>query len=155
MKYETLKLIALAAVGLAFEMTVAGRVEVLFLLACFAALFARDPKQGLATAWIIGLFKDLGSANPLGLHAFLFLAAAWALLHLRPFVFREHPLTQVLVVFSGVVVVDVLVAVFVSIFVGGLPFVTIVVKTLGAALFTSLLAPVVIGAFSRIRWLVR
>ena len=70
-KYSTTKMLLLAAVLLACELTLldcwavkGARPEALLSLACFAALFARDSSQGLLASWLIGLFKDAGSAGP-------------------------------------------------------------------------------------------
>lgn len=155
MRYDTSKLVLLAGAGLALELTVAGRLEALFLLAMVGALFARDARQGLVAAWIIGLLKDAGSSNPLGFHALLFLGAAWLVLFLRQFLFREHPVTQAAIVFGGVFALECLAAFYVSVFVGGVPFVTILGKALGAALVTALAAPLVVWVMSHVRWLVR
>jgi rod shape-determining protein MreD len=143
-RYSTTKLALLAAAALAFELTVleswsikGARAEALLSLACFAALFARDSLQGLVASWMIGLFKDFGSAGPLGLHALLFLGAGWVVLQVRQVLFRESPLTQLAVAFIAACWVNVAAAIVVSLTVGGIPFGVIVGKTLLSALLTA------------------
>jgi rod shape-determining protein MreD len=160
-RYSTTKLTVLAGAALAFEITVldtfsfrGARAEVLLALACFAALFARDSRQGLAAAWIAGLVKDLGSAGPLGLHALLFLAAGWVVLQVRQVLFREAPLTQLTVAFVATCWVNTASALFVSATSGGIPPMVILGKTLLAALLTAAATPVMLFLFRRWKWLV-
>ena len=161
-RYSTTKLAILGIAALAFELTVLGacsvrgaRAEALLGLACLAALFARDSRQGLAAAWIIGLLKDLGGAGPLGLHAFLFLAAAAVVLQVRQVLFREAALTQVAVAFVATCWVNVAAALFVSATVGGIPLAVITAKTFLAALLTAALTLAMHFLLARARWLVR
>lgn len=162
MRYGSARLLAVALVALAFELTVAeklsflgGRAEPLLVLACFGALFARDRQQGLWVAWILGLAKDLGSASPLGLHALLFLGIAWAILGLRRFVFREHPLMQLLIVSVAALVVNLPIAALVCISIGSVPLGLVLGKSLAGALLTGVLAPAVMGLLLRRRSFVR
>lgn len=161
-RYSSFRLLLVGLVAIAVELTVAervcfrgGRPELLLLLACFAALFASETRQGLVVAWVFGLAKDLGSAAPLGFHALLFLGVAWGILRLRKVVFREHPLLQFGIVFAGALGVEALAAAFVSVFVGGIPFWTWLVKALSASLLSAALAPLVMGALLRWRSFLR
>jgi rod shape-determining protein MreD len=145
--YSTGKLLLLAAVLLACELTLldrwalkGSRPETLLSLACFAALFARDSSQGLLASWLIGLVKDAGSVGPLGLHALLFLGAGAVVLQIRQVLFRESPLTQLCVAFIAACWVNLVVAIVVSLSVGGIPLGVIVGKTLLSALLTAALA---------------
>lgn len=161
-RYSTPKLVCLAAVALAAEMTLletasvrGARAEALLSLACYAALFARDSRQALLAPWIIGLLKDAGSAGPLGLHATLFLGAGWVVLQVRQVLFRESPLTQLAVAFVATCWVNVAAALIVSITVGRIPFGVIAAKTLVSALMTAVATPVLLFFLVHVRWLVR
>jgi rod shape-determining protein MreD len=160
-RYSTTKLTILAGVALTFEITVletfsfrGARAEALLALACFAALFARDSRQGLAAAWIMGLVKDLGSAGPLGLHALLFLGAGWVVLQVRQVLYREAALTQLAVAFTATCWVNTASALFVSATSGGIPPAVIAGKTILAALLTAALTPVMLLMIRRWKWLV-
>ncbi len=161
-RYSTTKLAFLGTVALAAELTIletwsvrGARAEALLSLACFAALFARDSRQGLLAPWIIGLLKDAASAGPLGLHGVLFLGAGWVVLQVRQVLFRENPLTQLAVAFVATCWVSVAAALFVSATVGGIPFGVIAAKTIVSALMTSVLTPVLLFFLVNVKWLVR
>ena len=163
MKGYTLgKLVVLAMVALALEVTLlntfsigGAHAEALLILACFGALYAHDPRQGLIAAWTMGLIKDFGSAGPLGLHALLFLAAGWIVLRVRAVLFRESAVTQVSVAFIAAFGVNVVVALFVSLTAGSVPAGVILARTLIAATMTALLAPPALYMMRRVKWLVR
>jgi rod shape-determining protein MreD len=145
-RYSTGKLLLLAAILLAGELTVfdrwavkGARPEALLSLACFAALFARDSSQGLLASWLIGLLKDAGSTGPLGLHALLFLGAGAVVLQIRQILFRESPLTQLAIAFVAACWVNLAAALVVAVTVGGIPVGVIVGKTLLSALLTAVL----------------
>jgi rod shape-determining protein MreD len=161
-KYSTGKLLLLAAVLLACELTVLDRwavrgtrPEPLLSLACFAALFARDTSQGLLASWLIGLVKDAGSAGPLGLHALLFLGAGAVVLEIRQILFRESPLTQLSVTFIAACWVNLAGAIVVALSVGGIPLGVIIGKTLLSALLTAALTVPLHFTLFQARWLVR
>ncbi len=161
-RYTLTKLAVLGAVGLAFELTLfdalsvrGARPEALLALSCFAALFARDSRQGLLACWIIGLLKDAGSAGPMGLHALLFLAAGWVVLQVRQILYRENVLTQLAVGFLAALWVNVLAALAACVTAGGIPAGVIVARTLLSALLTALLAPFLMFLLARAKWLVR
>ena len=147
-RYRTERLLILGLVALVLELTFVGRLtfqggrpELLLLLSCFAALFSFHPRQAYWTAWLLGLAKDIGSSSPLGFHALIFLGIAWILILLRKVVFREHPLVQVIIAFLAAFLMNLLVAGFVCIFRGGIPFVTILISTLMGGLLTAAIAP--------------
>ena len=157
-RYNTTKLAFIGAALLAAEVSVldalrvaGSRVEALVALACLAALFARDTRQGLLTAWLLGLLKDVASSGPLGLHAILFLAAAWIVLLVRHVIFRENAFTQFAVAFlaaGGIVGATALVA-------GGIPAGMIAGKTLVSALLTGAVLPAIALLIRRVNWLAR
>lgn len=66
----------------------------MFVLAVHYALWGPWPDAAIA-AWLLGLIVDLQSSDRIGLYAFSFGAAAWAIMYVRQAVFRDHPLTHV------------------------------------------------------------
>ena len=161
-RYRTAKVVTWGVVALAAEVTIletwslqGGRAEALLAIACFAALFARDSKQGLAACWGIGLLKDAGSSGPLGLHALLFVVAGWAVLQVRQVLFRESPVTHLAIGFLAACWVNAAAATFVSITAGGIPLGVVVGKTLLSALLTAALTPPLLLFFTRAKWSVR
>ena len=69
-----------------------------FVLVVHYALWGVWPDAAIA-AWLLGLGVDLWSDDPAGLHAFCYGAAAWGILRVRHVMFREHPITHVVVTF--------------------------------------------------------
>lgn len=162
MKYSTTKLAAWAAVLLAAELTLlerwsvkGARPEALLALACFAALFAKEPRQGLLSCWLIGLMKDVASAGPFGLHALLFVAAGWVVLQVRQVLFPESPLTQLAVAFIAACWVNAAAAAVVAISVGGIPLGVVLLKTFISALLTAVVTPFLLLLLGGVRWMVR
>lgn len=92
----------LALVALGFQMTVAPVIAIhavrpnfMFVLAVHWALWGPWP-DGAIAAWGLGLTVDLltlAGGGRIGLYAFLFGGAAWAIMQVRQVFFREHPLT--------------------------------------------------------------
>ena len=161
-KYSTSKIAFWAAVLLAAELTLlergsvfGARPEALLALTCFAALFAGDDRQGLLASWTLGLFKDFGSAGPLGLHALLFLGAGAVMLQVRQVLFRESPLTQVAVAFIATAWVHAVAAAFVALSAGGIPIGVLVGKTIVSAILTAAVTPFLLALLTRARWMVR
>jgi rod shape-determining protein MreD len=161
-KYSTTKLAFWAAVALAAELTlleawsVKGvRPEALLSLACFAALFSRDSRQGLLACWTIGLIKDAGSAGPFGLHAALFLGAAWVVLQVRTVLFKESPLTQLAVAFLAACWVNAAAALFVCASAGSIPLAVLLGKTLLSALLTAALTPFIHFTLANAPWMTK
>jgi len=70
--------------------------DLMFILVVHYALWGPWPDVAIA-AWILGLTVDLYSLDRIGLHAFCFGAAAWAILRVRQVLFRDHPMTHVAV----------------------------------------------------------
>lgn len=149
MIYSTTRLAGWAAVLLAAELTLlerwsvrGARPEALLALACFAALFAKEPNQGLLACWIVGMLKDVASAGPLGLHALLFVGAGWVVLQVRQVLFPESPLTQLAVAFIAACWVNAVAAAVVALAAGPIPLKVVVLKTLLSAALTAVFAPV-------------
>lgn len=160
--YHSGRLILLAAAALAAELTVLERwslggskPDLLLSLACFAALFARDTRQGLLVSWLLGILKDAGTAGPLGLHALLFLGAGWVVLQVRQVLFRESPVTQFGVSFLAAAGIGLLGALFVGSGVGSIPLGVVFGKALLTALLTAVLTVPLHLTLLQVRWLLR
>jgi len=109
-----LPFIILAAAFLVCQTTIAPLMAIrsiwpnwMFILAVHYSLWGPWPDAAIG-AWILGLCVDLQTLRQpggLGLYAFMFGAAAYAIIHMRQVFFREHPLTQLLItlVFSMIV----------------------------------------------------
>lgn len=97
MYWVTFFIAAYAAVAL--ELALGGYIHVagaspdlLLPLAVFICMNARRP-QALLGAVILGIFQDLFSSLPLGLHAFAYGLSGLFVVSARPSVHRDHPLT--------------------------------------------------------------
>lgn len=73
-------------------------LDPLLVVALLAGLSANTSDARIA-GWLCGLACDLGSADPLGLNAFLFGAAAWLLTDLRGRLNLQVPWTRLLAAF--------------------------------------------------------
>jgi len=84
-----------------------------FILAVHYALWGAWPDAAIA-AWLLGLIVDLQTAppDPIGLHAFCYGAAAWAILRVRQVVFRDHPVTHVVVTLVFTLAIQVLIGIY-------------------------------------------
>lgn len=161
-KFRLPHLLLLGIVALAAEMTILPAIrfgdfslEPLLLLCCFSALFARDARQAAWGGWMLGLIKDLGSAGPAGLYAFLFLFTATTIHRLRPLLFREHPATQIGVVFVSTSLV-LLADGFASFLLQQpFPFSRLLSRSLCTALFSALSMPVLVSFLRMNSWLLR
>jgi len=86
----------------------------MFVLAVYYALWGPWPDAAIG-AWILGLGIDLqtvGDSGHVGLYAFLFGAAAWAIMRVRKVFFRDHALTQMLVTGTFALAIELLVEVY-------------------------------------------
>jgi rod shape-determining protein MreD len=68
----------------------------MFVLAVHYALWGPWPDAAIA-GWVLGLMVGVSSGDRIGLHAFAFGAAAWAIIHIRHVLFRDHAITQLVV----------------------------------------------------------
>jgi rod shape-determining protein MreD len=85
------------------------RPDWMLILAVHYALWG--PLQNAAiAAWILGLLVGLESTAPdrIALYALGYGAAAWGILRVRQALFRDHPLTQVVVTFLACLLVQLL-----------------------------------------------
>ncbi|MBI4564997.1 MAG: rod shape-determining protein MreD [Planctomycetes bacterium] len=160
--YVPLRVVGFAATALLMELLVLTdvggegvRPDLLLPFVCFAALFASDRAQALGTAWILGALRDTTSAGPLGLYALIYLALAWAMAEVRLLIFREHPLVQALLAGGSAGITALAAAAWSAAFAGGVPFLTVLLRTSIGAALTALAAPPVLFLLTRRRALVR
>jgi len=160
--YGSLRLLAIGAAALVLEMTLladvawaGARPDLLVSLVAFAALFAAEPSPALASAWALGLLRDLATAGPLGQYALIYLVIGWTITGLRPVLFREHPFTQAAVGGIAAGIAGLASAACTSAFTGGVPLGMCLVRSGSSAAVTALLAPFLITLLARVRFLVR
>lgn len=83
----------------------------LFILAVHYALWGPWPEAAIA-AWLLGLAVDLQSltsSSRIGLYAFLFGGAAWAIIRLRSTLNRDHAVTHFLATLFFSLIIEILV----------------------------------------------
>ncbi len=98
--------IILGVITLVCQTTISGIIAIhsiwpnwLFVLAVHYALWGPWPEAAIG-AWLLGLAVDLQTLagfGSMGVYAFLFGGAAWAIIRIRSALVREHALTQFLV----------------------------------------------------------
>ncbi len=112
----------LAVVFLVLQTTLGSAIAIqsirpnwVFVLVVFYALWGPWPDAAIA-AWLLGLGVDLLSTasggGRIGLYAFCFGAAAWAMMQIRAAFFREHAVTQFVMTAVFAMLVEFLVEVF-------------------------------------------
>ncbi len=135
------------------QLEVAGaRPDLLFILAVHYALWGPWPDAALA-GWVLGLLVDLQSHGRVGLHAFAFGAAAWAIVRVRQILFRDHWMAQIVVTFVFCMIVRVGVTAY-DTYRGGDLSVPFWSETIfGVSLYTAMFTPVLHWPLIRIhRW---
>ena len=90
-------LLAVATVRLPPGVVAAGAVPVLLLVPALLAGFVAPAGTAALLGWGLGFALDLFSLEPLGFHAFLFAAAAWAVARVKDAVFADHPATRAVI----------------------------------------------------------
>lgn len=95
----------LTAVAIVLQTAVVPRLDIqsvypdlMFILAVHYALWGPWPDAAIA-AWVLGLVTEMHSLDRMGVHAFCFGLAAWAIIKIRQVVFRDHAITQILITF--------------------------------------------------------
>lgn len=159
-RYRTLRLASLGAVALVLELTVldvyawkGARPELLLLLACFAALFAREESQALLACWILGLFKDLASVGPPGWHALLFLGLGAVVFRFRQLINLEHLASQIALSAGAAAALATATAALVTVTAGGVPASLWIARLTASVLLTALLGPCLISGLAGLRFL--
>lgn len=102
-----------------------------------------DTKQANLRNFFVGITKDVFSAGPLGLNAFLFIICGFFIGSIKDRIFKEHPFTQAIITFImsllyGTGYVSILSLSSYSVSITGTGWIIIM-----AALYTALIAPFV------------
>jgi len=152
-------ILILSLSALCAEMTVlslwtplGARLELLFLLAAFSALYARDRSRALWTCWALGLVKDLGTAGPPGLSAFLFVVFAAALQRIRNSLYHDPAFTHGLLAGLAAGSFVLLHGAITALAAGSAAGISLGSRSLGAALLAALTGPLLFAALRRPRW---
>lgn len=97
--------------------------------------------------WLVGMVKDLFGGGEAGLYASLYLLAGIVLSRFRSEFYAEHRVTQALVTFVVSLQVQVLAALLVVVKHPHVDLGSLVGRAVGIALYTALVAPLVLAAF--------
>ncbi len=124
--------------------------DLMFLLVVHYALWGPWPEAAIG-AWILGLLVDLNSTGRIGLFAFAYGGAAWGIMRVRQAVFRDHPMTQIVVTAAFALLVQMIAAIYLRYLHGAIE--GLWWRALWTALFTAGLAPYVHWLLLRMgRW---
>ncbi len=137
-------------VGLAAYAQVNGTApNVVLMVAVFIALQA-DTESGLLACFMLGLMTDLVSQQPMGLYALSFALAGLFASSASKLAYKGHPLTHFFLVLVGGVFTAIVLWLYGALRLDSgtrVPMLTL----LGGALYSALLAPVLIGVLHRLR----
>ncbi len=140
----------LAAIALVLQISVVPAIAVsggfepqlLLILALFVALFARA-EAALIGCWVLGLLVDLQSEARLGSYAFAFGLVGLGIVQIRSSLFRDHPLSHVVLAFLFCLLAEMVAAAPLA--VSGVPpgalIRLLLYQPLSTAAYTSLLTP--------------
>jgi rod shape-determining protein MreD len=141
------RVIACAAVLFLLQAAVAHRFsygplrpDLLALLVIYLGLEA-DHAAALIGAFALGMLRDLGSLNPLGLSALLYLPGTVVLLAVRERLFREHALVDMIFAFCFVWGCGTVQALGTTVFLPSARAVPLLTRAVGQAAFTAALSP--------------
>ena len=119
------------------------RPDLVLLAVIFIAIHApRD--AALLGAFTIGLVKDMTTLSPLGLYAIAYSVVGMFVVSTQEYVYRAHPVTHVTLGFAGSLVAGAVV--LIHGWIKGPP--ASFAEVFGSALYTALLAPVILGALN-------
>jgi len=118
--------------------------DLVLLAVAFIAMNA--PREaGVLGCVFMGLMMDMVTVQPLGLYALAYGLVGMFVAGMHEVVYREHPLSHLFLALIGAVLVAVVVLIHGWVRDGGVPAATL----FGGALYTALLAPLVMGLLQR------
>ena len=124
-------------------------------VAVFIAINARR-EDALAACFILGFLQDLFTQHPPGLYAFSYGLVGLFVVGARPVVYRDHPLTHLFVTLAAALVTGAVVLlndfaypILHHVVDAAKPSVS---RVLASAVYSSLLAPILLGLLARIKW---
>jgi rod shape-determining protein MreD len=126
--------------------------DLLFLVAVYYLLQA-SPAEALLAAWAAGLTLDLFSDVRVGTFALSFGLVGLAVIRMREMLFKDHPLTQLVVVLIGCELSQVLARAINALLEPSLQWglADVLLGALYTALYTAILAPYVLWLLDRFR----
>lgn len=128
-------------IGMADYIRFVGAKPDLILLAVIFVAVNAPRDAALLGAFGIGLITDLVSLSPLGLYAFTYSLVGMFVVSTQEFVYRAHPVTHVSLGLAGGIIAAVVLAIHG--WIKGPP--PVLTELITSALYTALLAPVVLG----------
>ncbi|MGR3318712.1 MAG: rod shape-determining protein MreD [Candidatus Anammoxibacter sp.] len=124
--------------------------DIYLIFAVFFSLNA-DIKQGSFVNWINGIAKDVFSLVSFGLSAFLFVLIGYIIGRSKEFLFKEHPLTQVLITFFVALFYGLGCLVFMLISSENVKLAVITQKVLCSAIYSAIIAPLLFAVFKKFK----
>jgi rod shape-determining protein MreD len=128
------------------------RPDLLLLFALYLGLYGRR-EDVVVGSWLAGLCKDFLTIGPIGAFAVLFLLFGLLMARTREALFREHPLTQMILVFLAVLFLNTIFLIPLSIYFHLKNFPLLLLQAAGVALYSALLAPLCFFLFTKLRGL--
>ena len=107
-----------------------------------------DIKRGAIVNWVCGILKDTFSLGIFGISSFLLVLVGYIIGCVREFVFKEHPLTQVLITFLSAVFYGLCYLLFLLIFFEDVKLTGMVQKTVLSALYSAAISPLLFFIFN-------
>jgi len=134
-------------IGAGEYLRVGGAKPNLVLLAVIYIAINAPREAALLAAFLMGFMLDLVGLHALGLYAFAYGLVAMFIVSMQEVVYREHPFTHFIVALFASLLVSTVALVHGWIFKPLLPL----GEQFSAALYTALLAPVVLGILQRMK----
>jgi rod shape-determining protein MreD len=108
-----------------------------------------ERQAALLAGFILGAMQDLATNQPVGLFAFCFGLSALAIVSIAGAVYRGHPLTHFVCALSAGSLTSIILHLNAHLRHAGIP----TAATFGSAVYTALLAPLLVGGLHRIKGL--
>ncbi|MGR3220293.1 MAG: rod shape-determining protein MreD [Candidatus Anammoxibacter sp.] len=110
-----------------------------------------EVKQSSFVNWINGIAKDVFSLASFGLSAFLFVLIGYIIGRSKEFVFKEHPLTQVLITFFAALLYGLGCIVLLLLSSENVKCAVITQKMLCSAVYSAIVAPLLFAVFKKFK----
>ncbi len=133
------------------HLAVLGVTPDLFLIFTIFYSLHVEIKRGAIVNWICGILKDIFSLGFFGFSAFLLVLVGYVIGLVREFVFKDHPLTQVLITFISGIFYGFSYLAFLFIFFEDVKLTGMAQKTLFSALYSAIVSPLLFFLFNIFR----
>ena len=110
-----------------------------------------EVKRGAIVNWVCGILKDIFSLGIFGISSFLLVLMGYIIGSAREFVFKEHPLTQVLITLLSSIFYGLCYLLFFLIFFEDVKLTGMVQKTVFSALYSAAISPLLFLIFNIFR----